>query len=324
MRIVQGNVWKILSIAWKRKPRNIAAAYFACDEGLHFSKGDVLVVDATDGAIGSGQTDAGALRRAYEAKAKVYSLQGLHAKVYVLGAGVYVGSANASISSRELLVECMAYSNDPHAVSQAMSFVDYLTKSPKARLIDDDFLTRIEALPVVRTGPAGGGKRKSTRSAPQPLRSWLLVTEEKEFPDDESWCESSTKQAEMRHAKAGHEVSWFWWYKNHRSKFNAQCKKGDIVLQIRMPTWSSNKVEVKRHGTICDIDAEPGGQARVFSVLRGESAADSIKWAAFKALAKRAGWKAQIVPHSCREIPWEISMALLSGWPAIQRARGAG
>lgn len=107
MELICDTVWPALIDSWKGSPRYIAVAYFSNDRDLSFSKTDLLIVDATDGAIKSGQTDAVALGRAFAAGARIYSCANLHAKVYVLGAKVFIGSANSSQSSRISLIECM-------------------------------------------------------------------------------------------------------------------------------------------------------------------------------------------------------------------------
>src|ERR1700730_8190051 len=146
MDLVVNEVWSELIDNWGKSPRYIAVAYFSCDRDLPFDAGDVLIVNASDGAIKSGQTDAKAVRRAFESGVNVYSHPQLHAKLYVLGGQVFVGSANSSISSRENLIECLASSGNPHSVSEGIDLV--LALQRQASEIDDVFLSRIEAIPV--------------------------------------------------------------------------------------------------------------------------------------------------------------------------------
>ena len=143
MNLVFDDIWPCLEEHWRTGPRLIAVAYFSCDTDLTFSPNDVLIVNASDGAIQSGQTDAKALRRATECGAKVFSNPDLHAKLYVLGPKVFIGSSNASLNSRDL-IESMAWSADPYVVGTAMNFIVGLQSSSDP--VDEASLKRIEAL----------------------------------------------------------------------------------------------------------------------------------------------------------------------------------
>jgi hypothetical protein len=77
---------------------------------IGFQAGDVLVVDASRRAIASGQTDAPLLRELDSRGVAVYSREGLHAKVLLLGAYSVIGSANMSGSS-DVLIEAAVISD---------------------------------------------------------------------------------------------------------------------------------------------------------------------------------------------------------------------
>jgi hypothetical protein len=65
-------------------PKTAVVAYVSSDAIVPFGAGDTLVTDATDEAIGSGQTRARVLRDALARGAEIYSCPNLHAKVILL------------------------------------------------------------------------------------------------------------------------------------------------------------------------------------------------------------------------------------------------
>ena len=89
-RILTDNVWKqIASLARACKRRSAALAYVSTDNYVSFKKGDILVCDASDAAIKSGETSAAILARYYKKGVQLYSRTSLHAKVLVMGSEGY-------------------------------------------------------------------------------------------------------------------------------------------------------------------------------------------------------------------------------------------
>jgi hypothetical protein len=71
-RVLSTGLWKeIKAIAVAAKRRRVAVAYVTQDL-IGFKKGDVLVLDATERAIRSGETDAKLLRRLHRRGVQIH------------------------------------------------------------------------------------------------------------------------------------------------------------------------------------------------------------------------------------------------------------
>jgi hypothetical protein len=108
------------------KGRVVAAiAYVAIDapDLLPLKEGDILVCDAEDASIKAGRTSACALWKYHKRGVTIYKHRGLHAKVVVLPRAAFVGSANASFTSRHARDEAILETTESGAVQDARDFV---------------------------------------------------------------------------------------------------------------------------------------------------------------------------------------------------------
>ncbi|MBI4955859.1 MAG: hypothetical protein HY908_27820 [Myxococcales bacterium] len=160
---LSGNVWaKLGPLAAKARRKRAALAYVSSGSPIRFRRGDVLITDASDGCIRAGQTSAPFLARAVRAGVEVRSHKHLHAKVLVLDDQVAVGSANASQGSGSLM-EAAALISDAAVLRDVDSWFDALARSSVR--VDQVFLQRICAIPVVRAGGAPGRSQASLLEA---------------------------------------------------------------------------------------------------------------------------------------------------------------
>lgn len=119
-----------------------AVAYIgsAGDAVLPLKRGDVLICDATATAVRQGTTSVATLRRYARRGVALYSEPGLHAKVIALPRRAFIGSANASGTSRDKKIEAVIETTDPTAVREARAFVEGLAtdvnRLSRARLRD--------------------------------------------------------------------------------------------------------------------------------------------------------------------------------------------
>src|SRR5690349_17850790 len=97
-RFLYGDVlWKTIKGRCKKAKRTKAAvAYVTKPTALSLKAGDILVVDASDGAIAAGGTSASVLTRLHRKGVALFSHNGLHAKVIVADAVLFSSSANLS------------------------------------------------------------------------------------------------------------------------------------------------------------------------------------------------------------------------------------
>lgn len=110
---------------------------------LTLQRGDVLVCDASEHAVRMGMTDPAVLLDWLQREVEIYSLRGLHAKVVVGRRTAWVGSANASINSKTVLVEAAIRTTDANVVGQLRDWVDGIAAT--ALPLDSEHLERLIA-----------------------------------------------------------------------------------------------------------------------------------------------------------------------------------
>src|SRR6185369_13773316 len=109
-----------------------AVAYFAAGASklLPLRKGSVLVVDMSERAVKSGQTDPKELIELLNKGVEVHSVENLHAKVFVLGDRAFVGSTNVSRRSADHLREAAIETVARSVVAACRQFVESLRGEP--------------------------------------------------------------------------------------------------------------------------------------------------------------------------------------------------
>ena len=84
----------------KKKPSGcfVAVAYFGTGASklLPLRKGSTLIVDMSQAAVGSGQTNPSEILKLVNRGVDVHSVNNLHAKVFAVGNQAFVGSTNVS------------------------------------------------------------------------------------------------------------------------------------------------------------------------------------------------------------------------------------
>jgi len=128
------------------------------------TRGDTLVVDASDEAIASGKTGAFAIEALFEQGITLFSLANLHAKIYVFDSCAIVGSPNLSRNSQGKLHEAAVLSSDRALVSQAGEQVSMFAS--RAVAVDSGFVERIKGIDVTQCIPAGLPNSQALPKAP--------------------------------------------------------------------------------------------------------------------------------------------------------------
>jgi hypothetical protein len=157
------DIWGRMSeLAKVSKRRHVAVAYIASAgmKMLRLAKGDVLIVDMSEGRVKVGATDPALIRQYMDKGVAVYSLQRLHAKVFVFDKTAVIGSTNVSKYSREDLTEAAILTTDPRIVEEARNFVEALARGLDA--VDRDYLAKCDKLyrrPVWEPGTGALGHK---------------------------------------------------------------------------------------------------------------------------------------------------------------------
>lgn len=255
------SVWRILQLSARQcQSRSYVAVPYFSQAGsrlLPLKRGDVLVVNASASAVRSGQTCPAALQRLVKKGVKVFSLENLHAKVYVLGKVAYVGSANASTSSRDRLVEAIAEIRDRTGVAAAQAFVASLCNSRVGT-------HELERLAKIYRPPRAGTPRQS-RVALKPPRLWIAhISHEDPDEDFELQRAMGHRLAKAKRSSSRHKIDEFWYPGEKRFAI------GDSVVQVF--TDADGVVEILSLGTVIDRRiAYPNGRKTTFVYLEALS-----------------------------------------------------
>ena len=125
--LIVDDIWKQLTRAAKatRAPSLAAVAYFGkgASKLLPLCRNSRLIVDASELAVKSGQTCPAELSRLQKTGVRIFSVPNLHAKLFVFGRRLFIGSTNASNRSANTLIEAIVTTTDSDAVRAARKFV---------------------------------------------------------------------------------------------------------------------------------------------------------------------------------------------------------
>lgn len=239
--------WKAITAAAQRRPTTafVATPYFgkAGARLLPLERGSRLVVNASMDALRSGQTCPQALLHLHRRGVAIYSEPRLHAKVYVFGTLAFIGSANASDSSANTLIEAVLQSAQRETVQQCREFVRQLTrKLVPAGEEQIKAWTKVYREPRHTQPRAPSSKR--VRSYP---RVWIVHVHEDAPPEQASASHDRGMAEAERAARRRHEVECFW------HPYDSPYQRGDTVIEVFHP--HSGKVMVippatviRRHG----------------------------------------------------------------------------
>jgi hypothetical protein len=281
IKIKSLDLWdELRNLSKGAKLKRAAIAYVSDDSVIVFNKGDILVTDASEQSIKFGRTSAKVLKKAFERGAQLYSCDTLHGKTAVFDQFAYIGSANFSVNSRNHLDEIGVITDYPNAVSGAVQLISGLIK--KSKPIDDEYLKAILKIDVVK----GGSSRKKRKGIEiNTPATWLIsLRNDADFPKDgdEEKVNSDNKKIEVQDHE---EPTWFFMKKG---SFYDRAKVGDTVVTLERDFFKNKSPKTAyRHATILKITDDE--VAKVKSYHYGYIDDFSIKWVAFKKLAKVAG-----------------------------------
>jgi hypothetical protein len=244
---IAAGIWRTLTAATKRchYPAYVAVAYFGrgAAKRLPLPPNSLLVVDASEAAVKSGQTCPAELLMLLKKGVKIHSVPNLHAKVFVLGRTAFIGSANVSDNSADSLVEAMVAVTEPAAVSKAKAFV-------KELCLNDLGEERLKQLNAIYCPPRFRGVRRKAKVKESkkisvdlpPVYVATLIRAKRPKGSKLTW-ERGKEIAEKRlqHPRS-HRVEDFW--------LGNKCpfRKGDKVVQVLQE--GKNRRMVSPPGTV--------------------------------------------------------------------------
>jgi len=298
--LISDNLWPTLrKLAARSSTKRAAVSYVTTDAFIKFGDGDVLVTDASDSCISSGQTSAKLLANAHKRGAELYSLPGLHAKVLLLDGTAVIGSANLSETSANDRIEAAWVTKSPDAVGMATSLIQQLVT--QAHPIDEKFIARISRIKVKRNGWAQGAKRKPNRIKVGKHRTWVIGVEEltRDYPEEAPAIEEGTSKAEAKLTKRSSDVSWIRW--TGISRFRSESREGDSVIQIWSRAKAKEPSRVYRQAPILFKQNE-SSCTRFFIEDFQDAEKTSITWKQFNTLLKRTAVPGKFGAHTSRLI----------------------
>lgn len=227
--LLSDNLWHDLSAQFANHQRIRAAIAYVTAPHLVFREGDLLICDASDEAIKGGMTTASLLRSFVSSGAEVFSYDGLHSKVAIIDDQVLVGSANLSENAGVHTCEASLLTDDVQVVGLIQGFIEKV--KAEAEPVDEDFLQRIEALPVVRKG---GIFRKSKKKIDVgQSKVWLIATRnlsDRIARTEEAFEQVGRQEAEKHVKSEGYEVRSIRW--SGKSRFRSEAKPGDLIVEV--------------------------------------------------------------------------------------------
>lgn len=294
--LLSDELWQELSRYSDGHVRLRAAIAYVTTAHLDFREGDLLVCDASDQAIKGGLTSASVLRTFVNQGAEVFSYEGLHSKVAVIDDKALIGSANLSENACVTTCEAVLLTDDVQIAGLILGFVNKVKN--EADEVNEDFLKRIESLPVIRAG--GWGRRSKKKVEVGESRVWLISTvplSDKVLKGEEQFVETGTKEAE-KHLKNGeNEVEPIRWV--GKSKFRSEAKPGDLIVQVFTERHGRREsIEVYRPAPILHRQDE-GKWTRFYTEIPKEQVC--YRWKDINADFKSLG-VTNITPNSTREL----------------------
>lgn len=235
--------WSRLTAAVResRVPTMAAVAYYGKGAGrlLPLSKRSTLLVDASEHAVASGQTSPKDLLVAHRRGVRIFSVRNLHAKVFVVGRRVFVGSTNASTHSKTGLVEAVLETSDPGAVAAARGFVQkncVEELGPKALAV----LQKLCRDPLMPGGERARRRHARTVAAlHSPLRVAQLQVEE--------WTEAHQKTHDAGLSEA-----------KHRRKRRGTDVDSYRLTGSRLPSLFDDVIQITDEGDGSPLVSPPG------------------------------------------------------------------
>jgi hypothetical protein len=316
-RVLSHGLWREVSkIARSATKVHAAIAYVTQASLLPLKRGDVLITDASESAIRSGQTSVAALRALANKGVEIWTLPALHAKVLVADQTVVVGSANASESSAHHLIEAAVLTTSDSALATAHSFIVQAMEA--AKKVSDRNLARLAAIPVVRPklrrAPLG---RESASIRLGGQSAWFVGVHELRddaFPDENPAVDEFEKAIQQ---DLGIE-SPDWVRFVGKSRFRSAARGGDLLI-VATAKRRGGKPHAVSPPTAILRRQEGKRWTRFYYEPKLVRPMESINWATFLRIAKKSGLP-ELMPGSARGLSQQQMENLKASWP--RRGRG--
>lgn len=222
--------WVVITkdVARKRRGPIVGAVGYVgvnAPEVMPLREGDFLICDASERAIKQGVTSAKALAIYLRKKVQVFSQEGLHSKVLATEQFAWVGSANASLNSRDNLKEASVRIEGPACRSAFEWALSLATEDAELSTQDVRVLAK---LPV--SWQARGGEPSTSKKVlvlPKDLKK-LVIVELSNTPTDAVVAQAEGQRADVKKLLSIH-ASQLEWFENIGTQI---VKPGDWFIPV--------------------------------------------------------------------------------------------
>jgi hypothetical protein len=186
--------------------------------------------------------------------------------------------------------------DDPQIAGLINGFVEQVKN--EATPVTEEFLRRIESLPVNRIGGISRKSKKKVEGGQS--RVWFVATtplSEKIAKAEESYEQIGTEHAKKLIKSEGYEIYSMRW--TGKSRFRSEAKPGDLVIEA-FTEKRGNRNYVEIYGPFHILDRQPEKQwTRFFLEIPPES--EYFLWKDIKGDFRSLG-VSNITPNSTREL----------------------
>ena len=192
---------------------------------LRWPRGSVLIADLSEGRVREGSSSARGALLLLRKGVEVWSLQGLHAKVFLFDRHAVVGSMNLSEESRERLEEAAVVLSGAE-LRGVRECLRHLQREaiPMAEDILRERAKQEPRRPRFSPPPARAVRRE--RGGVPAGRVWLLPAY---WDRDESETERQAAEGELTRLREQHGVERIEWYKACGADLYRKTREGDSV-----------------------------------------------------------------------------------------------
>ena len=232
MKLLTDEPWKAITRAVRKSPGKcrVAVAYFGRNASklLPLRRGSVLVLNFSEGTVRAGLVCPSEVLVLLRRGVEVHTVTNLHAKVFVVGRAVFVGSTNVSQSSANTLIEAVAHGTDKELVRQSSKFVESL----RGDYVTPEFARQMVKIYVPPKFSGGDHKmRKTKRLVPSHARTWVVQLSLMGWNEHDYAAEKEGQPIARRRLKSPRRfvVEDFCW---SGAAFDQKVKAGDLVVQV--------------------------------------------------------------------------------------------
>ena len=312
LRFLQDNLWPtITKLARKSDRKHVAVAYLGqgANKLLPLDKGDSLVIDMSQGAVKSGQTDPKEIEKYLKKGVDIYTCTNLHAKVYIFDKTLVVGSANVSRHSRHSLIEAGLLCRDRDMLTQARGFVKSLQVEP----VTPGYVKLCKKR--YRTPKIHDFKNRHPDTRLPHSRLWVIGTVPTNFSGQENrLCWDGEKKASKKLKNARKfEVNSICW--PGKSRLTEHVMEGDLIVSIHtegksIKVFPPSRVLLTKKYRSFDHQKQP----RMFIHIEEPKNPKLLGWRNVKDAVVKAGLRS-ISSNSIREIrSSELKHVILGLW----------